>query len=90
MEIALCVIDFGKKKLQFSGAFRPLYLLRDKSLIELRGDSMPIGQYDKEEESFKNEELSFEENDVIYLFTDGYVDHGRTGKRFKSEDLNSY
>ena len=86
MEIALCVIDFGKKKLQFSGAFRPLYLLRDKSLIELRGDSMPIGQYDKEEESFKNEELSFEENDVIYLFTDGYVDQlgGPDRKTFKS------
>jgi len=87
MEIALCVIDFSKKKLQFSGAFRPLYLLSDNNLRELKGDSMPIGHYNKEEESFKNEELYYKENDMIYMFTDGYVDQlgGTDRKTFKSK-----
>jgi sigma-B regulation protein RsbU (phosphoserine phosphatase) len=87
MEITLCVIDFGKRKLQFSGAFRPLYLVRENSLMEFKGDSMPIGHYNKEEESFKNEELYFKENDMIYMFTDGYVDQlgGPDRKTFKSK-----
>lgn len=86
MEIALCVVDFNKKKLQYSGAFRPLYLLRDNGLKELKGDSMPIGIYDDEELSFKNEELNFKENDIIYMFSDGYVDQlgGPNRKTFRS------
>jgi len=86
MELALCVVDFNKKRLQYSGAFRPLYLIRDKELIELKGDSMPIGIYNDEELSFNNEELTFNENDIIYMFTDGYVDQlgGPDRKTFKS------
>ncbi|MEN8230541.1 MAG: SpoIIE family protein phosphatase [Bacteroidota bacterium] len=86
MEIALCVIDFKKKKLQYSGAFRPLYLIRDNGIIELKGDSMPIGIYNDEESSFKNEELNFKEDDIIYMFSDGYVDQlgGPNRKTFKS------
>ena len=87
MEIALCVVDFGKKKLQYSGAFRPLYLIRDNELQELKRDSMPIGIYRDEELSFSNEELNFKENDIIYLFSDGYVDQlgGPNRKTYKSK-----
>src|SRR4030043_1335488 len=34
IEMALCVIDFDKKKIQFAGAFRPLYLIRNNNLSE--------------------------------------------------------
>jgi len=86
MEIALCVIDFEKRKLQFSGAFRPLYLVRDNKLEEFKGDSMPIGHYHSDEESFHSEEFHFKEDDMIYMFTDGYVDQlgGPERKTFKS------
>ena len=86
MEIALCVIDFNKQKLQYSGAFRPLYLIRDNELLEFKGDSMPIGIYHSEELSFNNEELNFMDNDIIYMFSDGYVDQlgGSDRKTFKS------
>ncbi len=86
MEIALCVVDYSNQRLQYSGAFRPLYLIRDNGLIELKGDPMPIGIYNEEEISFNNEELIFKENDIIYMFTDGYVDQlgGSDRKTFKS------
>ncbi len=86
MEIGMCVVDFDKKKLQYSGAFRPLYLIRDNELKEFKGDSMPIGIYNDEEISFSNEELVFEESDIIYMFSDGYVDQlgGPNRKTYKS------
>lgn len=86
MEMALCVVDFDSSELQFSGAFRPMYLIRDEELIEIKGDRMPIGIYNEEEVSFTNKELQFKENDIIYLFTDGYVDQigGPHRKTFKS------
>jgi len=87
MEIALCVVDFNEQKLQYSGAFRPLYLIRDNDLTELKGDSMPIGIYHEDEIPFNYKELNFNEKDIIYMFSDGYVDQlgGPDRKTFKSK-----
>lgn len=89
MEMALCVIDFGKQKLQYSGAFRPLYLVRDNEFKEFKGDLIPIGIYEQEDQSFSNTEILFKKNDIIYLFTDGYVDQlgGIDRKTFRSENF---
>ncbi len=86
MEMALCIIDSEKKQIQFSGAFRPLYLIRNEELKVIKGDPMPIGKYNETEVSFTNKEMPFYENDMIYLFTDGYVDQigGLDRKTFKS------
>ena len=89
MEMALCVVDMESKQLQFSGAFRPMYLLRNEELIETKGDRMPIGIYNEEEVSFTNKEIQVRDNDVFYLFTDGYVDQigGPNKKTFKSKNF---
>ena len=87
MEVALCVVDFENHVLQYSGAFRPLYLYRDNELTELKGDSMPIGYYHGENQLFRNQEMTFRGNDMIYLFSDGYVDQlgGPNRKTYKSK-----
>jgi serine phosphatase RsbU (regulator of sigma subunit) len=89
MEIALCVVDFEKNILEYSGAFRPLYLFRDNEFFELKGDSMPIGYYQDEDHIFRNQELNFMENDMIYMFSDGYVDQlgGPDRKTYKSKQF---
>jgi len=86
MEMALCVVDAENHRLQYSGAFRPLYLLRQDELIVIKGDPMPIGIYNEDEVPFTNKEVPFRDNDMIYLFTDGYVDQigGLERKTFKS------
>ena len=89
MEIALCVVDFEKHVLQYSGAFRPLYLFRDNEFFELKGDPMPIGYYHENNQFFSNQELTFRENDMIYMFSDGYVDQlgGPDRKTYKSKQF---
>ncbi|MGD0755068.1 MAG: SpoIIE family protein phosphatase [Bacteroidales bacterium] len=89
MEMAICIIDSDKKKLQYSGAFRPLYLIRDKELKEFKGDKRPIGIYEQEDQSFTNKEILIKKNDIIYLFTDGYVDQlgGADRKTFRTENF---
>ncbi len=86
MEMALCVVDFKHRMVQFSGAFRPMYLISEGELSVINGDRMPIGIYEEEKLSFSNKEVPFKENDIIYLFTDGYVDQigGLQRKTFKS------
>jgi serine phosphatase RsbU (regulator of sigma subunit) len=87
MEMALFKLDLEKNILQFSGARRPLYLIRDKQLNELAGDKMPLGIYDDGRQPFNNMEIEFKKNDVVYLFSDGYVDQlgGPDRKTFKTK-----
>jgi serine phosphatase RsbU (regulator of sigma subunit) len=89
IEMALCVVDFANKKLQYSGALRPLYFIRNKELNEFKGDYMPIGVHDDDENSFSNKELHFKEDDIIYLFSDGYVDQlgGPNRKTYRSRQF---
>jgi len=86
MEMALCLVDFEHKMIQFSGAFRPMYLISEGELSVITGDRMPIGIYEAEKVSFSNKEVPFKEKDLIYLFTDGFVDQigGLQRKTFKS------
>jgi len=86
MDIALCVIDFEKNELEYSGAYNPLYMIHNEELTEVKADRMPIGIYGEKEESFTLNKIKLEKGNTIYIFSDGYVDQfgGPEGKKFKS------
>ena len=83
MDIGLCVIDKKKKKIEYAGAFFPLYLIRDDSLIEIKGDKIIIGM-NPEGLSYTRHDLDLRKDDIIYIFSDGYVDQfgGTENKKF--------
>ncbi len=85
MDLALVIIDFEKKELQFSGAFNPMYIIRNGNLIEISGDKMPIGVAPIVEKSFTNNRLKIRRGDILYIFSDGYADQfgGPEEKKFK-------
>ena len=48
-------------------------MVREKQLIEIKGDKMPVGLYYKNE-SFSATRLKYNYGDIIYMFSDGYAD----------------
>lgn len=75
MDVALCRIDQQKKELKFSGAHRPLYLIRQGELMAYQGDRFPIGGiHYKGRNTFTDCSIQIEEGDMIYLFSDGLTD----------------
>jgi serine phosphatase RsbU (regulator of sigma subunit) len=81
MDVGLCVIDKKRRKVVFAGAFFPLYLIRNNSLIEIKGNKIIIGM-NQEGLSYTDHELDLMEDDMFYLFSDGYVDQfGGTEKK---------
>ncbi len=74
MDIALCVIDKTEMKLEFAGAYNPLYIIRDGEISRIKADRMPIGIYLREKESFTNNIIDIKKGDLLYIFSDGYVD----------------
>ena len=86
MDIGFCVIDCKKAILEYAGAFSSMYLLRDKSVSEIKGNRFSVGLMgDLIDEPFENHSMKLEKDDVIYLFSDGYPDQfgGEEGKKFK-------
>lgn len=84
MDLAICSIDMDSLKLEFAGAKNPLYIVRKKELIELKGDRQPIGFSDNVT-PFTLQKFQLEKGDMIYASTDGYADQfgGPKGKKFK-------
>jgi serine phosphatase RsbU (regulator of sigma subunit) len=84
MDIALCSIE--GMKLQYAGAYNPLWIIRNGELIETKANKQPIGQFDNPE-PYTTHSFDLEKGDAIYIFSDGYVDQfgGERGKKFKSK-----
>jgi len=89
MDIALSIINIETKELQYAGAYNPLYLFRNGELTEKKADKMPIGIHIKEPVSFNNQTIQLQENDSIYMFSDGYIDQfgGENGSKYKSRQF---
>ena len=85
MDIALCAIDTHRGTLEFAGANRPLYIIRNGMLEEIRPTKSAIGGDQIEEDrKFINNEMKLLPGDCIYMTTDGYADQfgGEKGKKF--------
>lgn len=86
MDAVLFAINFNKLTLSFAGANNPLFIIRNKEVIELKPDKQPIGAYGVQK-PFTNNAFNLQKNDTIYAFTDGYIDQfgGEDGKKLKSK-----
>lgn len=85
MDIGLIAYNSNTFDLHYAGANNFLHFIRDKSIQQVKGDRMPIGVSGIEENSFTNHPLRMKKNDIIYLFSDGFVDQfgGSKGKKYK-------
>jgi len=92
IDMSLCIINPETGKMNFAGAFNSIYVVRDKQLFEMHGDNMPVGVAADEEKSFSSHFFDLKNDDLIYLFTDGYVDQfgGPYGKKLKYNRLKEF
>jgi serine phosphatase RsbU (regulator of sigma subunit) len=88
----VCLIRINKnnrKEIQYSGANRPLYIIKaNGELEELSPDKQPIG-WMEEKSPFKAENKVLEKGDMLYLTTDGFADQfgGPKQKKLKTKGM---
>ena len=88
MDIAVCRFNMKENILQFAGANRPLWMIRNRQLEVIMPDKFPLGGLQVEKpESFLDHTIQFEKGDLLYLFTDGYADQfgGENGKKLMTK-----
>lgn len=79
MDISVCAIDPKAGKVYFTGAMHPILFGRQgQELVTWKGDSISVGgnpvRSDADDVKFSLQEMNYQSGDVIYLFTDGYID----------------
>ena len=89
MDIALCVVD--KNEILYAGANNNLLLLRDSGLKEFVADKQPVGLFQRSA-PFRCHRIRIDQNDIIYLFSDGFPDQfgGEKGKKYKYAKFKEY
>jgi serine phosphatase RsbU (regulator of sigma subunit) len=90
MDIALCRFNADFSEVLYSGANRPLWILRNGELLEYKAGKKSIGGARSDNEPAYSEQLiSLQKNDCVYIFSDGYADQfgGPEGKKFMTKQF---
>jgi len=85
MDIALCKVNMDSREVEYAGAHRPLYIMRNGVMEEIKGNKFPIGGgIFKNQTNFTNTKLTLKKGDSIYFSSDGYPDQfgGPEGRKF--------
>jgi serine phosphatase RsbU (regulator of sigma subunit) len=92
LDIALCCLDTKKHILTYSGVGNPLYLVSGGKLDEYRPGNLKKKYDDSDDNEYLTEEIILKNNDLIYLFSDGYADQfgGSNHKKYQSGKLKNY
>lgn len=75
------------KKLQYAGANRSLYYIKNNMLEETKADKFPIGGLDYNDlKKFSTHTFEINKNDTFYISTDGFADQfGQNNKKLKTK-----
>jgi serine phosphatase RsbU (regulator of sigma subunit)/uncharacterized protein HemY len=90
MDITILSFDKTSNSIEYAAANHFSYFLKDNKLNLIKGDIYSIGgMFTKTDIQFSNTKIQLEKNDILYLFTDGFIDQfgGKNDKKFLSEQF---
>lgn len=92
MDMAVCVINTKTNMMQYSGAYNSVFIIRNSELIEIKADRMPVGIHGLEKAEYQDHQFQLSENDIVYLFSDGFQDQfgGPKGKKYLTKRFKAY
>jgi hypothetical protein len=95
MDIAIIKYKPGSPELEFSGALRPLWIIKKNTneITELKPDKHSIGgSYSNDQRLFTNHLITVHKEDCFYMSTDGYGDQfgGPQGKKMMTRNMKNF
>jgi tetratricopeptide (TPR) repeat protein len=92
MDASIVCFDFENKKLTYTAAQNPIWIIRDGNLTEIKPEKMPIGKHEFDHVPFEGGEFDIQKGDQVYTLTDGFQDQfgGPKGKKFMIKKMREY
>lgn len=91
LDLALCVLDQQKGEIQFTGAMNHLVHIHQGKLNLIKADHFSVNSLRDDFSPFSQKVVNLKKGDVIYLFSDGYVDQfgGEKDKKYSGRRFHS-
>lgn len=95
MDIALCVINKERNKIEYAGAKNPLIYIQNNKITRIKADRKAIGGLQivtkEPKREFTKNILEITEPTWCYIFSDGYADQfgGKENFKFMSENFEN-
>ena len=92
MDASIVCFDFENKKLTYTAAQNPIWIIRDNEVIQIKAEKMPVGKHEFDHVPFEGGEFDLQKGDQIYTLTDGFQDQfgGPNGKKFMIKRMREY
>ncbi len=89
MDIAICSLNSKTKILNYAGANRPLWILRNREIIEYKPTKASIAGHVEDCQAYAGHAIQLQDDDLIYIFSDGFADQfgGPNKKKYMSKLL---
>ena len=89
MDVAFCVLNKKSMELYFSGGYNSCLIVRGEEIMEYKGDKQHIG-YTDNPKLFKTHSIDVKQGDLVFLYTDGYMDQfgGSKTRKFTKKRLH--
>jgi serine phosphatase RsbU (regulator of sigma subunit)/Tfp pilus assembly protein PilF len=89
MDCVLCKFDLQSNMLQYAAANNSIVIIRNREILHLTGDKMPVGKSPRDQDPFTLNSFQLQKGDLVYMFSDGYPDQfgGEQGKKLKVKNV---
>ena len=92
MDAAICTINLDTNEMVYSGAYRPLWIVKGGVLEEVKATKVAVAGFTPDDQIFDEHTIKLEKGHQFYLTSDGYADQfgGKRGKKYMVKAMKSF
>ncbi|MBI3134987.1 MAG: SpoIIE family protein phosphatase [Bacteroidetes bacterium] len=92
MDAAICMIDLAKKTMIYAGANRPLWIVQDGQVEEIKANKVAVAGFTPDDQVFDEHEIPLKPGLKFYMTSDGYADQfgGEKGKKYMVKNMKEF
>lgn len=92
MDAAICMIDLDKKTMRYAGANRPLWIVQDGQVEEVKANKVAVAGFTPDDQVFDEHEIPLRPGLKFYMTSDGYADQfgGDKGKKYMVKNMKEF
>ncbi|MBK8924806.1 MAG: SpoIIE family protein phosphatase [Crocinitomicaceae bacterium] len=92
MDAAICTIDLKTNTLLYAGANRPLWLVENNEVSEIKANKVAVAGFTPDDQVFDEHTIQLKPGLKFYMTSDGYADQfgGDKGKKYMVKNMKEF
>ncbi|MBK9192146.1 MAG: SpoIIE family protein phosphatase [Crocinitomicaceae bacterium] len=92
MDAAICMIDLKTKTMLYAGANRPLWIVENGTVEEVKANKVAVAGFTPDDQVFDEHTITLKEGMKFYMTSDGYADQfgGDKGKKYMVKNMKEF